>query len=114
MIEFALCMLGWVVYQTFLLVKVKSTYDKLEHSFNFKKYAIKTWDDWLFTLLAAIGLWSIAPDIFILLALNFNFMETILWSNKIPFFIGAFGGMIFQAIYDIIKISINKIKEKIK
>lgn len=112
MIELGLCILGWLVYQTFILKRDKNVYDKLEEPFNFKKYALNEWDDWVFTLLAAIGLLIIAPDIFILLALNFDFMETIMWSNKIPFFIGSFGGLIFQAIYDIVKLSILKIKKK--
>ena len=113
-IDYLFCFLGWFVYTLFLFVRDKNAYDKLEKPFNIQYYFKFNWDNMLFGIVAAFSLLLIAPDIYFYLSVEYIFMKNIFWSNKIPFFIGSFGAVMFQGLYDIVKLFIDKIKNKVK
>lgn len=102
-IDFIICLFGWLLYNVFVLTNEKNKFDAKDEKFNLKHYVSLAWDDWLFTFLASFGLLSVAPTLFIYLTSTFDVLKNLYWSNVIPLFIGAFGGLIFQKIYDYVK-----------
>lgn len=109
--DYLICLLGWIVFSLFNLTKAKNKFDNINAPFDLKHYMGQTWDDWIFTLGASIGLLIVSPNIFLVASNNFSWMEGIFWSNKIPLFIGAFGGPIFQGLYNVVKKKIAKIEK---
>lgn len=105
-IDFIICIVGWLIFNIFMLKNDKTKFDEIDQKFSLGHYATLTWDDWIFTLSASIGLLYVTPNNIILpepLALV-----------PIAFIKGAFGGIMFQGLYEVIKISIEKIKNKFK
>jgi hypothetical protein len=102
-IDFIVCIFGWLLYNVFALRNAKNKYDEIDKEFNLKHYTTLSWDDWIFTFLASFGLLMVSPTVFLYLTSTFDILANIYWSEVIPFFIGAFGGLIFQKIYDFVK-----------
>lgn len=99
-IDFVFCILGWIVYSLFDFKKYKDSLDKKDIKFSFKEYTKLTWDNWLFTLICSICFLLMGPQILILLSNNLLFLQGIVWSYKIAFFLGAFAGTLFNIIYN--------------
>lgn len=112
--ELLYLLLGWLSFNAITFLHYKNKIDKTDKKFSFKKYKEDNWDDWVVTLIIAIPLWLLGPEIFLLIY-NTGFLgKSIFWSDKIPYLFGAFGTMIFQGIYDIIKLIIEKFKKKVQ
>jgi len=104
--DFIICILGWLTFNFFMFQKDKNKSDKLHQKFNFKRYISLTWDDWVFTLISSLGLLFITP--------NDTVLPGVLYTVPVSFIKGAFGGIIFQGLYELIKIMIEGVKHKIK
>ena len=89
-----------------MLKNDKAEFDVIDQKFSFKNYSFLSWDDWIFTLSASIGLLFVTP--------NDIPLPSPLSLIPVAFIKGAFGGMIFQGLYELIKTSIEKIKNKFK
>lgn len=105
-IDFIICIVGWLIFNLFMLKIDKSKFDEKNQKFSIKDYSSLSWDDWAFTLSASIGLLFVTPNDIVLVA-PFSLIP-------VPFLKGAFGGMIFQGLYELIKVSIEKIKKNFK
>lgn len=112
--ELIVFLIGWISFSLFMLLLTKNKLDRLNKKFVWKKYKEETWDDWAFTFICSLGLYLIAPDVFLILLLKYDWMEGIPWSNVVPYTLGAFGGLIFQGLYEIIKLVIESVKERIR
>jgi len=112
--ELIVFLVGWVSFSLFMLITAKNRMDKAKEKFVFSVYFEHNWDDLLFTFICALGLDLVAPDMFLILMMKYEWMEGIHWSNLIPYTIGAFGGLIFQGIYETIKLIIELIKKRIR
>jgi hypothetical protein len=72
LLDYVLALAGWLLYNFFLFTTHKDITDAQDKDFDYKAYAHKNWDNWLFTFLLAPVLVYFIVDIVDILANLFN------------------------------------------
>ena len=107
--DYVLAFVGWIAVNLFNLVTAKNKVEN-EPDFNLKsfmtEYSIQNIDDWAFSLIVTFAFLYIAPETYVWYMevwTDTNTAGTTVWFSGVSLFIGAFGHMIFDYVYDKIK-----------